>query len=60
MEEEFSTCVEVFDNLVSVDAPILSKHVSQLIEFFLQIGRHQGYSHEIRNHALSFLMWIIV
>ncbi|KAG0766238.1 hypothetical protein G6F33_004240 [Rhizopus arrhizus] len=42
------------------DAPLLSEHLTSLIEFFLTIGSNAEIDDEMRVLALSFLMWAAV
>jgi hypothetical protein len=51
---------EVFDELMVLEAPILSKHFTDLVDFFLTIAANTQYSDEVRNAALSFLVWCIM
>lgn len=51
---------EVFDTLLMLDAPLLSEHLTSLIEFFLTIGSNAEIDDEMRVLALSFLMWAAV
>ena len=50
---------DVFETLLILEAPILSKHIPQLVEFFLQCGANQGYDHELRIMALNALLWTV-
>ncbi|TPX62738.1 hypothetical protein SpCBS45565_g06960 [Spizellomyces sp. 'palustris'] len=51
---------EVFDNLLVIEAPLLSRHISDLIQFFVGIGANRAYGGTARVSALSFLMWSTV
>ncbi|KAI9254656.1 armadillo-type protein [Sporodiniella umbellata] len=55
-----SKLFEVFDNLLMMEAPLLSEHLASLIEFFLNVGGNPEVDDEIRVLALSFLMWAAV
>lgn len=59
-EESAAKCFDVFDTLLLLEVPILSKHVQNLIQFFLSIGGNKSYEPVMRVQALSFLMWAIV
>ncbi|KAL1920186.1 uncharacterized protein VTP21DRAFT_1332 [Calcarisporiella thermophila] len=49
---------ELFDNCLMLEAPLLSDHLAQLIEFFLNVASNQQCDDSIRVMALSFMMWI--
>ncbi|CAO3665897.1 unnamed protein product [Rhizopus microsporus] len=59
-EESASEIFEVFDTLLMLDAPLLSSHLADLIQFFLTIGSNRGLDDSLRVMALSFLMWAAV
>ncbi|KAF9953080.1 hypothetical protein BGZ72_005712 [Mortierella alpina] len=59
-EESAAKCFDVFDTLLLLEVPILSKHVQNLIQFFLNIGGNKTYEPVMRVQALSFLMWAVV
>ncbi|KAF9336466.1 hypothetical protein BG006_008593 [Podila minutissima] len=59
-EESAAKCFDVFDTLLLLEIPILSKHVQNLIQFFLNIGGNTSYEPSMRVQGLSFLMWAIV
>ncbi|KAI8344311.1 armadillo-type protein [Chlamydoabsidia padenii] len=59
-EENASKIFEVFDTLLMLDAPLLSKHLANLIQFFLTIGANRELDDALRVMALSFLMWAAV
>ncbi|KAF9933551.1 hypothetical protein FBU30_005193 [Linnemannia zychae] len=59
-EESAAKCFDVFDTLLLLEIPILSKHVQNLITFFLSIGGNKSYEPVMRVQALSFIMWAIV
>ncbi|KAG0289691.1 hypothetical protein BGZ96_006793 [Linnemannia gamsii] len=59
-EESAAKCFDVFDTLLLLEIPILSKHVANLIQFFLNIGANTTYEPVMRVQALSFIMWAIV
>ncbi|KAG0199275.1 hypothetical protein BGX28_007434 [Mortierella sp. GBA30] len=53
-------CFEVFDSLLLLEIPVLSKHIQSLVQFFLESGANKSYDPAMRVQALSFLMWAIV
>ncbi|KAF9922332.1 hypothetical protein BGZ65_009677, partial [Modicella reniformis] len=59
-EESAAKCFDVFDTLLLLEIPVLSKHVQSLIEFFLSVGANNSYAPIMRVQGLSFLMWAIV
>ncbi|KAF9352248.1 hypothetical protein BGX26_009901, partial [Mortierella sp. AD094] len=59
-EESAAKCFDVFDTLLLLEVSILSKHIQNLIQFFLSIGSNKTYEPVMRVQALSFLMWAIV
>ncbi|RUO95897.1 armadillo-type protein [Jimgerdemannia flammicorona] len=59
-EDNASKGFEVFDTLLMLEIPLLSTHLAQLIDFFLNVGANQQYDGSIRIMALSFLMWAAV
>ncbi|KAI8595349.1 armadillo-type protein, partial [Dissophora ornata] len=59
-EESAAKCFDVFDSLLLLEIPVLSKHVEALIGFFLRVGANKSYEPIVRVQSLSFLMWAIV
>lgn len=59
-EDAVAVGIEVFDDLVAIEAPILSKHMSDLVQFFLSIGANKNLSESIRVNALTFLMFAAI
>ncbi|KAF9426934.1 hypothetical protein BGZ94_005786 [Podila epigama] len=59
-EESAAKCFDVFDTLLLLEIPILSKHVQNLIQFFLNVGGNKSYEPSMRVQGLTFLMWSIV
>ncbi|KAF9119021.1 hypothetical protein BGW39_000665, partial [Mortierella sp. 14UC] len=59
-EESAAKCFDVFDTLLLLEIPILSKHIQNLIQFFLTIGGNKTFEPVMRVQALSFIMWAIV
>ncbi|KAG0362610.1 hypothetical protein BGZ54_008572 [Gamsiella multidivaricata] len=58
-EESAAKCFDVFDTLLLLEVPILSKHIQNLIQFFLNVGANKTYEPVMRVQSLSFLMWAI-
>ncbi|KAG0344463.1 hypothetical protein BG004_004468 [Podila humilis] len=59
-EESSTKCFTVFDNMLLLEVPVLSKHVQNLVQFFLSVGANKSHEEISRVQALSFLMWAIV
>ncbi|KAF9141348.1 hypothetical protein BGX30_004984 [Mortierella sp. GBA39] len=59
-EESAVKCFDVFDQLLLLEIPVISKHVQSLIQFFLNIGSNKSYEPIVRVQGLSFLMWAVV
>ncbi|KAI9106207.1 ARM repeat-containing protein [Phlyctochytrium arcticum] len=51
---------EVFDSLLVIETPLLSRHMPELVQFFVQVGSNKEYESRARVSALSCLMWSIV
>ncbi|KAF0447599.1 ARM repeat-containing protein [Gigaspora margarita] len=49
---------ELFETLLMMDAPLLSNHLPQLIEFALTVARNIEYDESVRIIALQFLIWV--
>lgn len=54
-----STTFDVFETLFILKAPILSKHVPHLVEFFLDCGTNPEYNDQLRIMALNALLWTV-
>ncbi|KAI5118112.1 hypothetical protein M0805_003466 [Coniferiporia weirii] len=50
---------DVFETLLILEVPLLSKHIPQLVQFFLQCGANRAYDDELRIMALNALSWTI-
>lgn len=50
---------DVFETLLILEAPVLSKHIPQLVEFFLHCGASREYDNELRIMALNALLWTV-
>ncbi|KAJ3276052.1 hypothetical protein HDV01_006222 [Terramyces sp. JEL0728] len=59
-DESAGKIFEVFDDILLLEAPLLSKHFVDLINLFLRISANQDYEEEIRIRSLSFLIWCIM
>jgi hypothetical protein len=71
-EDAASKGFELFDDLISVvrkyfiitiyaqESSLLSKHVGDLIQFFVGVAANAGYPEGLRIQALTFLMWCTV
>ncbi|KAJ1975865.1 hypothetical protein H4R35_002954 [Dimargaris xerosporica] len=46
---------DVFDTLLVLETPLLTKHFADLIQFFLAVGGNQEYPDSIRSQGLSFI-----
>lgn len=59
-DEGVSKIFEVFNDMLLLEAPLLSKHFVDLIKLFLSISESQDNNEDIRVQSLSFLMWCIM
>ncbi|KAJ3320734.1 hypothetical protein HDV06_005027 [Boothiomyces sp. JEL0866] len=59
-DESAGKIFEVFDDILLLEAPLLSKHFVDLINLFLRISANQEYEEDIRIRSLSFLIWCIM
>ncbi|ORX93243.1 ARM repeat-containing protein [Basidiobolus meristosporus CBS 931.73] len=59
-EDSASKGFEVFDSILMLETPLLSKHIAELIDFFLGVSANQEYDGSMRVMALSFMMWTAV
>lgn len=50
---------DVFETLLILEVPLLSKHIPQLVQFFLQCGANRAYDDELRIMALNALSWTV-
>ncbi|KAL5537253.1 hypothetical protein ACEPAF_1076 [Sanghuangporus sanghuang] len=50
---------DVFETLLILEVPLLSKHIPQLVQFFLQCGANRSYDEELRIMALNALSWTV-
>ncbi|KAI8824519.1 armadillo-type protein [Fimicolochytrium jonesii] len=59
-EDDAVRGMEVFDSLLLLESPLVSRHMPQLVEFFVGIGGNKDNAPKVRVAALSFLMWSAV
>ncbi|CAG8543455.1 8473_t:CDS:10 [Ambispora gerdemannii] len=59
-ENSATECFEVFEALLTLEAPLLSNHIPQLIEFFLNTAQNKELDDSLRIMALQFLIWATV
>ncbi|KAJ3012062.1 hypothetical protein HKX48_006511 [Thoreauomyces humboldtii] len=52
--------IDVFNNLLVLETPLISKHMPQLVEFFVGLSANKDAASSVRVAALSFLMWTTV
>lgn len=50
---------DVFETLLIIDAPLISKHINELTEFFLTAGGNKELDDELRCMALNALAWTV-
>ncbi|KAF8578209.1 ARM repeat-containing protein [Ramaria rubella] len=50
---------DVFDTLLILEAPLLSKHVPQLVQFLLLYAANRSFDSDIRNMTLNALNWTV-
>ncbi|KAF9580196.1 hypothetical protein BGW38_003260 [Lunasporangiospora selenospora] len=55
-DDSAAKCFDVFDTLLLLEVPILSKHVQNLVQFFMSVGSNKDYSSTVRVQGLSFLI----
>ncbi|OMJ14017.1 putative importin subunit beta-4 [Smittium culicis] len=56
-EDNAGICFEVFNILLLLEAPLLNKHMADLIEFSLVVGSNKELDDNLRIMALNFLVW---
>ncbi|KAJ1907137.1 hypothetical protein LPJ81_000948 [Coemansia sp. IMI 209127] len=52
-----SRCFEVFNSLLILEVPLLSRHFGELIEFSINVGGNEDLDDKLRIMALNFLSW---
>ncbi|KAF8758324.1 ARM repeat-containing protein [Rhizoctonia solani] len=50
---------DVFETLLILETPLLSKHMPQLVEFFLRCGGNKSYETSLRIMSLNSLTWTV-
>ncbi|CAE6470282.1 unnamed protein product [Rhizoctonia solani] len=50
---------DVFETLLILETPLLSKHMPQLVEFFLRCGGNKDYDTSLRIMSLNSLTWTV-
>ena len=58
-EEGARHLFDVFETLLILETPLLSKHMPQLVEFFLRCGGNQQYDTSLRIMSLNSLTWTV-
>lgn len=58
-EDGAKSGVEVFDDLLMWEAPLLNQHFGQLVEFFLTAASNSSYDDTFRNMSLSWISWAL-
>ena len=49
---------DVFETLLILDTPLVSKHIPEMVQFFLGVGANKEADEELRIGALNVLGWI--
>jgi hypothetical protein len=50
---------DVFETLLILDTPLVSKHVTEMTQFFLGVAANKEVDEEMRCGALNVLSWIV-
>lgn len=50
---------DVFETLLILDTPLVSKHVAELVHFFMGVAANKEVDDEMRCGALNVLAWIV-
>lgn len=50
---------DLFETLLIIEAPLVSKHVGELVEFFISVGGNKETDDDLRVGALGVLAWIV-
>ena len=58
-DEGVKHAFDVFETLLILDTPLVSKHVTELTQFFLGVGGKKEVDESMRCGALNVLSWII-
>ena len=59
--DKMSACqlFDVFETLLILEAPILSKHILDLVQFFMQCGANRNYGDGLWIMALNMPLWTV-
>ena len=58
-DEGVKHAFDVFETLLILDTPLVSKHVSELTQFFLQTAGNKEVDETMRCGALNVLSWVV-
>jgi len=58
-EEGARHLFDVFETLLILETPLLSKHMPQMVEFFLRCGGNKNYDTSLRIMSLNSLTWTV-
>ncbi|KAG8748057.1 hypothetical protein FRC10_009809 [Ceratobasidium sp. 414] len=58
-EEGARNVFDVFETLLILETPLLSKHMPQMVEFFLRCGGNKNYETSLRIMSLNSLTWTV-
>jgi hypothetical protein len=50
---------DLFETLLIIEAPLVSKHVGEMVEFFISVGGNKDVDSDIRVGSLGVLSWIV-
>jgi hypothetical protein len=50
---------DVFETLLILEIPLLSQHIPQLVQFFIQAGSNRNIDSDLRILALNALNWTV-
>jgi hypothetical protein len=50
---------DLFETLLIIETPLVSKHVGEMVEFFISIGGNKEADSDIRIQSLGVLSWIV-
>jgi len=58
-DEGVKHAYDVFETLLILDTPLVSKHVGEMVSFFMQVSGDKEVDEEMRCGALNVLAWIV-
>ena len=58
-DEGVKHAYDVFETLLILDTPLVSKHVTELVQFFLGVASNKEVDESMRCGALNVLSWIV-